>query len=70
MLITEPVDIHPVTIISAPRTGTKIQKQRLLAAGKKVANSTSLLRDRVPGSDSKKVDIPARYREEAVTKEK
>jgi hypothetical protein len=41
-----------------------------LAIGEKVANSALLQGDHIPSSDSEKVEIPAGYREEAVTKEK
>jgi len=66
--ITKPIDIHPVSIGSAPWAGTEIQEYRLLAVGKKIANSSFLRRDRIPESKSKKVDVPARYREKTVTK--
>jgi hypothetical protein len=70
VLITKPVDIQPARIVDTPRAGTEIQEQRAMATGEEVANSALLQGDNVPGSDSKKVEIPPGYREEAVTKKK
>lgn len=39
ILITKPIDIHPMGIVKTPRARTEIEKQRRLPIGEKVANS-------------------------------
>jgi hypothetical protein len=67
-LVPEPVHIHPVIVINAPWTGTKIQKHWFFSAGKKVRDSNLLAADRIPSANAKKVNVPARNRQEAMAK--
>jgi hypothetical protein len=70
VLITKPGDIQTAWLVGTPRAESGFRNSGDLGIGEKVANSALLQGDHVPGSDSKKLEIPAGYREEAVTKRK
>ena len=67
ILIAKPVDIHPVSIVKPSRAGAQVQEERAWPTGQSFANSRFLPSERIPDSDSKKMKIPPRNGQKAVT---